>query len=234
MGYKEIPLSPIRKLISEKMFHSLSSTAQYTENLEVDASLIVSLRESIKDQFQSKTGLKLTLTHFFVMIVAEALKQHPLLNATFEEGKIKVFDEINMGVAFALKEGLIVPVLKNVEAKTLIEVVKELDILSAKISKGSLTLEDVSHGTFTITNLGMYGIDSFTPIINIPQVAILGINVIKKKPIVIEGKIEIREITNLSLTCDHRIVDGAVAAQFLQTMNSIMQDEPKLNSVFRF
>lgn len=204
---------------------SISSSAQYTENMEIDVTALTKLREVVKDSFEKNTGLKLTFTYFFVILLALALKEFPMLNATFEEGKIKVFDEINIGVAFALKDGLIVPVVKNVETKKLGDIARDLDNFSRKIASGTLTLEDVSNGTFTITNVGMYGVDSFTPIINIPQVAILGINRIVRKPVVIDEKIEIRSTMNLSLTSDHRIVDGAVSAQFLNKLATTIKDE---------
>ncbi len=234
MGFKEIPLSGMRKIIAERMMQSISSSAQYTENMEVDVTALTKLREAIKDDFEKNTGLKLTLTHFFVILSAIALKEFPILNATFEEGKIRIFDEINVGVAFALKDGLIVPVVKNVEAKNLADVAKDLDKFSKKIASGTLALEDVSNGTFTITNVGMYGVDSFTPIINVPQVAILGINRIVRKPVVIDEKIEIRSTMNLSLTSDHRIVDGAVSAQFLSKLASTIKDEQVLLEISKF
>lgn len=234
MGYKEIPILGIRKIIAERMMQSISNTAQYTENMEVDVSELVDLRERLKGDFQRRFGLKLTYTHFFVVIVAKALKEFPVMNAITEDGKIKVYDEINIGVAFALKEGLIVPVIKNVETKGIVEVAFSLDEFGKKITQNTLTMDDVTGGTFTITNLGMFGIDNFTPIINYPQVAILGINRIVKKPVVIMDKIELRNMMTLSLTSDHRIIDGAVAAQFLSKLGTILQDRNLMEEVSKF
>jgi len=234
MGYKEIPILGIRKIIAERMMQSISNTAQYTENMEVDVSELVDLRERLKGDFERRFGLKLTYTHFFVVIVAKALKEFPVMNAITEDGKIKVYDEINIGVAFALKEGLIVPVIKNVETKGIVEVAFSLDEFGKKITQNTLTMDDVTGGTFTITNLGMFGIDNFTPIINYPQVAILGINRIVKKPVVIIDKIELRNMMTLSLTSDHRIIDGAVAAQFLSKLGTILQDRNLMEEVSKF
>jgi pyruvate dehydrogenase E2 component (dihydrolipoamide acetyltransferase) len=234
MGYKEIPILGIRKIIAERMMQSISNTAQYTENMEVDVSELVDLRERLKGDFERRFGLKLTYTHFFVVIVAKALKEFPVMNAITEDGKIKVYDEINIGVAFALKEGLIVPVIKNVETKGIVEVAFSLDEFGKKITQNTLTMDDVTGGTFTITNLGMFGIDNFTPIINYPQVAILGINRIVKKPVVIMDKIELRNMMTLSLTSDHRIIDGAVAAQFLSKLGTILQDRNLMEEVSKF
>jgi pyruvate dehydrogenase E2 component (dihydrolipoamide acetyltransferase) len=234
MGYKEIPILGIRKIIAERMMQSISNTAQYTENMEVDVSELVDLRERLKGDFERRFGLKLTYTHLFVVIVAKALKEFPVMNAITEDGKIKVYDEINIGVAFALKEGLIVPVIKNVETKGIVEVAFSLDEFGKKITQNTLTMDDVTGGTFTITNLGMFGIDNFTPIINYPQVAILGINRIVKKPVVIMDKIELRNMMTLSLTSDHRIIDGAVAAQFLSKLGTILQDRNLMEEVSKF
>ena len=234
MGFKEIPLVGMRKIIAERMMLSLSTTAQYTENMDVDVTDLVNLRESIKDDFEKKIGIKLTYTPFFVILSSLALKEFSLVNSTLEQNVIKVFDEINIGVAFALKDGLIVPVIKNVEKMELVDIAKELNAFSKKVNQGSLTLDDVSGGTFTITNVGMYGVDNFTPIINVPQVAILGVNRIVKRPVVIDEKIVIKDVMTLSLTSDHRAVDGAIAAQFLQKLSFYIQSQETLSEISNF
>ena len=234
MGSKEIPLVGMRKIIAERMMLSLSTTAQYTENMDVDVTDLVNLRESIKGDFEKKIGIKLTYTPFFVILSSLALREFSLVNSTLEQNVIKVFDEINIGVAFALKDGLIVPVIKNVEKMELVDIAKELNAFSKKVSQGSLTLDDVSGGTFTITNVGMYGVDNFTPIINVPQVAILGVNRIVKRPVVIDEKIVIKDVMTLSLTSDHRAVDGAIAAQFLQKLSFYIQSKETLSEISKF
>lgn len=141
MSFKEIPLTGMRKIIAERMMQSISNSAQYTENMEVDVTALTKLREVVKDDFEKNTGLKLTFTYFFVILSSLALNEFPILNATFEEGKIKIFDEINIGVAFALKEDLIVPVVKNVETKNLGDVARDLDNFSKKIASGTLVVD---------------------------------------------------------------------------------------------
>jgi pyruvate dehydrogenase E2 component (dihydrolipoamide acetyltransferase) len=234
MGFKEIPLVGMRKIIAERMMLSLSTTAQYTENMDVDVTDLVNLRESIKGDFEKKIGIKLTYTPFFVILSSLALREFSLVNSTLEQNVIKVFDEINIGVAFALKDGLIVPVIKNVEKMELVDIAKELNAFSKKVNQDSFTLDDVSGGTFTITNVGMYGVDNFTPIINVPQVAILGVNRIVKRPVVIDEKIVIKDIMTLSLTSDHRAVDGAIAAQFLQKLSFYIQSKETLSEISKF
>jgi len=234
MGFKEIPLVGMKKIIAERMMLSLSTTAQYTENMDVDVTDLVNLRESIKGDFEQKIGIKLTYTPFFVILSSLALRGFSLVNSTLEQNVIKVFDEINIGVAFALKDGLIVPVIKNVERMKLVDIAKELNAFSKKVNQGSLTLDDVSGGTFTITNVGMYGVDNFTPIINVPQVAILGVNGIVRRPVVIDEKIVIRDVMTLSLTSDHRAVDGAIAAQFLQKLSFYIQSKETLSEISKF
>jgi len=234
MGFKEIRLVGMRKIIAERMMLSLSTTAQYTENMDVDVTDLVNLRESIKGDFEKKIGIKPTYTPFFVILSSLALREFSLVNSTLEQNVIKVFDEINIGVAFALKDGLIVPVIKNVEKMELVDIAKELNAFSKKVNQGSLTLDDVSGGTFTITNVGMYGVDNFTPIINVPQVAILGVNRIVKKPVVIDEKIVIKDVMTLSLTSDHRAVDGAIAAQFLQKLSFYIQSKETLSEISKF
>ena len=234
MGFKEISLVGMRKIIAERMMLSLSTTAQYTENMDVDVTDLVNLRESIKGDFEKKIGIKLTYTPFFVILSSLVLREFSLVNSTLEQNVIKVFDEINIGVAFALKDGLIVPVIKNVEKMELVDIAKELNAFSKKVNQGSLTLNDVSGGTFTITNVGMYGVDNFTPIINVPQVAILGVNRIVKRPVVIDEKIVIKDVMTLSLTSDHRAVDGAIAAQFLQKLSFYIQSKETLSEISKF
>jgi pyruvate dehydrogenase E2 component (dihydrolipoamide acetyltransferase) len=234
MGFKEIRLVGMRKIIAERMMLSLSTTAQYTENMDVDVTDLVNLRESIKGDFEKKIGIKLTYTPFFVILSSLALREFSLVNSTLEQNVVKVFDEINIGVAFALKDGLIVPVVKNVEKMELVDIAKELNAFSTKVSQGSLALADLSGGTFTITNVGMYGVDNFTPIINVPQVAILGINRIVKRPVVIDEEIVIKDVMTLSLTADHRVVDGAIAAQFLQKLSFYIQSKETLSEISKF
>jgi pyruvate dehydrogenase E2 component (dihydrolipoamide acetyltransferase) len=203
-------LHGMRKSIAERMFKSLQSTAQLTLTTEVDVTPLVVRRAQLKKQFD------LTYTDMLIEAVAGALVAHPRLRVTVEGDVIQRHDDVNVGVAVALEEGLIVPVIRHADQKSLQQVAEESRVLVEKARAGKLDVDDVSNGICTITNLGTYGIDAFTPIINQPQITILGVGRIVQKPAVHEGQIEIRSMMVLSLTFDHRIIDGAPAAAFLQ------------------
>ncbi len=203
-------LHGMRRSIAERMFKSLQSTAQLTITTEVDVTRLVARRDQLKQQFA------LTYTDLLVEAVAGALRAHPRLRVTADGEGLQEQEAVNIGIAVALEEGLIVPVVRHADRKSLQQIAEESRRLTEKARTGSLGVDDVSNGTFTITNLGMYGVDAFTPIINQPQVAILGVGRIVPKPAVHDGAIAIRSMMVLSLTFDHRIVDGAPAAAFLQ------------------
>ncbi|MEM4436747.1 MAG: dihydrolipoamide acetyltransferase family protein [Thermosphaera sp.] len=223
-----IPLTSLRKTIAERMTASLRDMAQVTLFREESVELITKLKNELDPIIYSETGLKLTYTPIFIKIVAEALKKFPLVNSTLEEDAIKVIDEINVGFAVAVDHGLIVPVVRNADIKDLKTVVVEVNELVRKAREGKLTLDEVQCGTFTITNLGMYNIDGFTPIINPPQVAILGIGRIVDKLVFIGDRLASKPMAVFSLTFDHRVIDGHTAAQFLDTIIRIMQSEEDL------
>jgi pyruvate dehydrogenase E2 component (dihydrolipoamide acetyltransferase) len=204
------PLHGMRKSIADRMFKSLQSTAQLTITTEADVTPLVARREQLKKEFN------LTFTDMLIEAVAGALVAHPRLRLTVEGDLIQPHEEVNVGIAVALDEGLMVPVIRHADTKSLQQIADESRRLAEKARAGSLGVDEVSGGTFTITNLGMYGIDAFTPIINQPQIAILGVGRIVPKPAVHDGQIAIRSMMTLSLTFDHRIVDGAPAAAFLQ------------------
>lgn len=228
-----IPLSTLRAVIAERMTESLRTMAQVTIMREEDVSKLVKLRNELVEEVEKLTGIRLTYTPMLIKLVAEVLKENPLLNSVLEDNEIKVIDEINVGFAVAVDHGLVVPVIKAADKKSLKDVVVECNELARKAREGKLTLDDVSGGTFTVTNLGMYGVDGFTPIINPPQVAILGVGRIVNKPVVVGDKVEVRPVCVLSLTFDHRVVDGHTAAQFLDNLVKLINDEAKLREVLR-
>ena len=171
--------------------------------------------------------MTLTYTDLLVKVVAHALREHPRINSTLAEDGIHLIDQINIGVAVALEDGLVVPVLTNADQKGLSVISRETKEIAEKARNNQLNPADLRGGTFTLTNLGMFGIDTFTPIINPPECAILGVGRIVKKPVVHEDEIKIRSMMGFSLSFDHRIVDGAPAAQFLQTVTTYI-NEPYL------
>jgi pyruvate dehydrogenase E2 component (dihydrolipoamide acetyltransferase) len=213
-SFTEQPLSPIRRRTAQRMVASLQEAAQLTLHTEVDVTATVERRELIK----AETGA--TYTDILVKVVASELKRHPQLNAMWGETGIRMGGPINIGVAVALSEGLVVPVIRDADQLSLAEIHDTTQELAEKVRSGGFSPDDVSGGTFTITNLGMHGIDWFTPILNPPESGILGVGRIIRKPAVVDDRIVARAMMGLSLTFDHRVVDGAPAAEFLADISS--------------
>ncbi len=218
-----VELSGIRKIIAERMTMSVQTNASVTLHTEVDATALVELRGLFNEELQ-KREVSLTYTDLLVKIVAIALREHRPLNATLTDEGIHMLADINIGVAVALEEGLVVPVLRNADQIGLAAISEQIKTLAEKARNNQLTPGELQGGTFTLTNLGNFGVDAFTPIINPPECAILGVGRIVKKPIVHNDEIAIRSMLALSLTFDHRVVDGAPAAQFLQTVSQYIQN----------
>lgn len=214
-----VPMNGMRKAIAKNMLASHLTSPTVTFNLGVDMTAMKQYREQLK-----ASDIKVSYTDLLVSFVAKALTEFPLLNCSVVENKIVYKHYVNMGVAVALPNGLIVPNVTDADKKSLTEISAEVKDLASLAREGKLPPDKLCGGTFTITNLGMYGIESFTPIINQPEVAILGVNTITDKPVVVNGQLEIRSIMNLSLTADHRVIDGAVAAQFLQRVKQLMEN----------
>lgn len=207
-----VPFRGMRKIIAERMHQSLQQAAQLTITTEADVTAAVEFKT------RASAELEFTYTDLMIQAVARALKRHPRLNARLTDAGIALLDEIHVGMAVALDEGLIVPVIRNADRKTLAEIGAETKVMGEKARTGQLKLEDVSGGTFTISNLGTYGVDAFTPIINLGETAILGVGRIVEKPAVHRSEITRRSMMTLSLTIDHRLIDGAPAAVFLQSV----------------
>lgn len=215
-GGQSIPLRGMRKVIAERMHKSLQGTAQLTITTEVDVTQLIDRRQEVQREFNA------TYTDFIVQACAHALKQHPRMNSTLDGETIRHLEHISVGIAVALEEGLIVPVVPNTDKKSLREIAQEARALAEKARAGKLTLEEVSGGTFTVSNLGMFGVDGFTPIINAPQIGILGVGRIVEKPVIYRGEVTKRSMMVLSLTFDHRLIDGAPAGAFLQTVADLL------------
>ena len=213
-----VPMSGMRKAIARNMLNSHMTSPTVTFNLGIDMTELKRLREKLKGE-----EIKVSYTDILVKVVAVALTEFPLLNCSVEDNKIIYKHYVNMGVAVALDNGLVVPNIPDADKKSLTEISAEVKELAKLAREGGLPMDRLRGGTFTITNLGMYGIESFTPIINQPEVAILGVNTMEDKVVVVDGEICVRPIMNLSLTADHRVVDGSVAAQFLQRVKKLME-----------
>ena len=213
------PMNGMRKAIAKNMLNSHMTSPTVTFNLGIDMTEM----KHYRDQLKAK-DIKVSYTDLLVKFVAKALTEFPLLNCSVDGNNIIYKNYVNMGVAVALDNGLVVPNITDADKKSLTEISAEVKELAGLAREGKLPPEKLQGGTFTITNLGMYGIESFSPIINQPEVAILGVNTMEDKVVVIDGEIAIRPIMNLSLTADHRVVDGSVAAQFLQRVKSLMEN----------
>jgi pyruvate dehydrogenase E2 component (dihydrolipoamide acetyltransferase) len=210
-----LPMRGMRRTIASRMHQSLRETAQLTISTEADVSAAVELRARLSREFD------FTYTDLLIHAAARALLRHPRMNSRLEDDAIIASAEVNVGMAVALDEGLIVPVVRTADRKSLREIASATTNLATRARAGKLTLEDVSGGTFTITNLGGFGVDVFTPILNLGEVGILGVGRIIEKPAIYRGEIARRSMLALSLTFDHRIIDGAPAAAFLQTVIDI-------------
>ena len=213
-----VPMNGMRKAIARNMQNSHMTSPTVTFNLGIDMTELKRVREQLK-----AADLKVSYTDILVKVVAKALTEFPVLNCSVVDDKIVYKHYVNMGVAVALDNGLVVPNVRDADKKGIAEISAEVKELAKKAREGGLGMDALTGGTFTITNLGMYGIESFSPIINQPEVAILGVNTMQDKVVVVDGEICVRPIMNLSLTADHRVVDGSVAAQFLQRVKALME-----------
>ncbi|MDH5691325.1 MAG: 2-oxo acid dehydrogenase subunit E2, partial [Candidatus Bathyarchaeota archaeon] len=200
-----IPLSGIRKTTAERVSLSARTAPHSTITMEVDVTNAFKLREEMQFSY----------TDILVKAIAEALREHPLINSTLEGDQIKIFEDVNVGVAVATENGLVVPVIHKADKKSLTEIASIMKELVGKARQGKLSREELTGGTFTVTNLGMYGVDVFIPIINPPEAAILGAGKVTEKPVIVNKEVKPKPVMQLSLSFDYRIVDGAPAAQFL-------------------
>ena len=218
-----IPYRGLRRKIGDHLVASKKTAAHYTYVEEADVTELVRTRKELLAS--GTTDVRITYLPFFLKAVAEALKKHPLLNSTLDEekGVIVLKKYYNIGIAVATPEGLVVPVVKGVEKKSLSQVAREVLELSAAARRGEIGQKDLKDSTFTITSLGILGGILATPIINYPEVAILGVHRISQRPVVREGKIVIRDMVYLSLSLDHRVLDGFVAAEFLRDVIALVE-----------
>jgi len=217
-----IPFAGMRQAIADHMVESLHNIAKLTMMIEVDMTELVTLREQVKADFD------VTYTDFLVRAVAGTLKRHPIMNATLIGNEIHQLESVHIGVAVALQDGLIVPVVRDADKKTVREIAREVRRLAEGVRDGTLSVDEVMGGTFTITNLGNYSIDGFTPIINSPEAAILGVGRIAERVVIHDDQIARRKMVVLSLTIDHRLIDGAAGAEFMQSLKELLENPYRL------
>jgi pyruvate dehydrogenase E2 component (dihydrolipoamide acetyltransferase) len=214
-------VSGLRRIIASRMANSSQTSAAVTLNTEVDATELSRIREEKKDD--PNNDIIPSYNTLFVKLVSKALLEHPILNASLDDETIIYWQGINIGVAVDTDRGLVVPVVRDVQAKSISQLAVEMNELLSRVREGKALPDELSGGTFTITNLGVYDIDSFTPIINSPECAVLGIGRLVDRWVVIDREPAIRSMMTLSLTFDHRLVDGAPAARFLQRIKQLVE-----------
>lgn len=220
----EIPVTGVRKIIAENMVRSKTEIPHAWMMIEVDVTDLVKYRNSIKDEFKQREGYNLTYFAFFVNAVAKALKQYPQLNSAWAGDKIIQKNDINISIAVAKEAELFVPVIKNADENSIKGIAREVHLLAQKARTGGLTAEDMTDGTFTVNNTGSFGSISSVGVINYPQAAILQVESIVKRPVIIDDMFAARDIVNLSLSLDHRILDGFICGQFLAKVKEILEN----------
>jgi pyruvate dehydrogenase E2 component (dihydrolipoamide acetyltransferase) len=221
---KTIPLKGLRRIIAKRMAESFQNIPHFYLSIEVDMTASLTLLEKLREEVEKKSKARLTLTDILVKVVASGLRDHPIMNSRIEGDQILLLEDINIGVAIALEDGLIVPVLRQADRKSLTEIAVTIRTLTQKAKEGKLSLDEVGGGTFTLSNMGMLGIDKFNAIINPPECSIIGVGRTVKKPVVNGEEIQVRPMAWFSLSSDHRIVDGATAALFLTYLKKVVED----------
>jgi pyruvate dehydrogenase E2 component (dihydrolipoamide acetyltransferase) len=222
--YYAEPLSTMRKRIAEHMVRSMHHTSPHVSMVhQIDCTTIVKARAAAKDKFLEQNGVKLTFMPFFMKAAAAALKEFPMVNASLDGEDIIYHRDINLGIAVALESGLIVPVVKNADSLSVVGLQKALNDLAERARKRQLKPDELKESSFSISNYGSYGSIFATPAINQPNTALLGLGALHKAPVVVGDAIAIRSICYATLTIDHRLIDGAMAAQFLEHMRATLE-----------
>lgn len=225
-----VPMSSMRRTIAKRMVESLQAKAQVTASVEIDVTELVALHDKLRASAEA-IGIKITYTDLFARIMVPVLKKHPYANAGLEGDDILLYPNLNLSIAVSVDNGLQVPVVRDVQSMSLVEVSRAIKTISQKARDGKLTAEDMEGGTFTITNVGMFPIDFGTPIINGNQSAILGMGRIVKKPAVLSGEIAVRSMMTVFLTFDHQVFDGAEACGILQDVKDMAEHPERFLAV---
>ena len=221
-----VPMSPMRKVISKRMSESYFSAPTFVVNVEVDMTELLALRKKVVDAIIEETGKKATVTDFISLAVIKSLMKHPYVNASLssDEKEMYLHHYVNLSIAVGMDSGLVVPVIKGADKMSLKELVVASKEITTKALAGKLKPDEMADSTFTISNLGMYGVKSFVPIINQPNTAILGVSATVPKPVVLNGEVTVRPIMTLTLTADHRVVDGLEGAKFMKTLKEAIEN----------
>ena len=221
-----VPMSPMRKVISKRMSESYFSAPTFVVNVEVDMTELLALRKKVVDAIIEETGKKATVTDFISLAVIKSLMKHPYVNASLssDEKEMSLHHYVNLSIAVGMDSGLVVPVIKGADKMSLKELVVASKEITTKALNGKLKPDEMADSTFTISNLGMYGVKSFVPIINQTNTAILGVSATVPKPVVYNGEVTVRPIMTLTLTADHRVVDGLEGAKFMKTLKEAIEN----------
>ena len=225
---QRVAMTRLRQRIASRMVEAQSTQALLTSFNEVDLTAVQDLRGRYKDKFEKQHGVKLGFMSFFVKAAIEALKKFPIVNATVDGTDIVYHEYYDIGVAVSTDRGLMVPVIRDADAKSFADIEKEIGAYATKAREGTIGIDDLTGGTFTITNGGVFGSLMSTPIVNAPQSAILGMHKIQERPMVVNGQIAIRPMMYLAVTYDHRIIDGREAVQFLVTIKDALEDPGRM------
>jgi len=227
-GERRVPMTRLRARIAERLIQAQSTAAMLTTFNEVDLKAVNELRARYKDKFEKEHGARLGFMSFFVKACVEALKRFPVVNASVDGNDVVYHEFYDVGVAVSTERGLIVPVLRNADQMGFGEIEKSVVGYATRAREGQLTLEELTGGTFTITNGGVFGSLLSTPILNLPQSAILGMHKIQERPVVVDGQIIVRPMMYLALSYDHRLIDGKEAVQFLVSVKESLEDPTRL------
>jgi 2-oxoisovalerate dehydrogenase E2 component (dihydrolipoyl transacylase) len=222
-GDEVLPISPIRKTIAERMVKSKHVAPHAWMMVECDVTSLVTYRNQVKDEFKKKEGINLTYLPFFIKAVVESLKEFPIMNSAWAEDKIIIKKNINISIAVATERELFVPVIRDADQRSVLGIAKSIDDLAGRARQGKLKMEDITGGTFTVNNTGAFGSVLSAPIINQPQAAILSVESIVKRPMIINNMIAVRDMVNLCLSLDHRVLDGLVCGHFLQLVKQKLE-----------
>jgi 2-oxoglutarate dehydrogenase E2 component (dihydrolipoamide succinyltransferase) len=225
---QRVPMTRIRSRIAERLLDASQNTAMLTTFNEVDMQQVMDLRNQYKDKFEKDHDVRLGFMSFFVKAAVEALKRFPIVNASIDEGDIVYHGFYDIGVAVSSPRGLLVPVLRDADQQSYAQVESTIRDLGKRAQEGKVTMDEMSGGTFTITNGGVFGSYLSTPIINPPQAAILGMHATKERPVVVDGEIVVRPMMMLALSYDHRLIDGRDAVLFLRTIKELIEDPARL------
>jgi pyruvate dehydrogenase E2 component (dihydrolipoamide acetyltransferase) len=221
--YQDVPTSQMRKTIAKRLTTSIGPVPTFYLTVDVDMTRVIEARARINTILEAD-GLKVSINDIVLKAVAAALRRHPETNAQWQEGFVRRFNAVHLGVAVAIDEGLITPVVRNAHAKGVAEISTEVRELAGRARERKLVPEEYTGATFSVSNLGMMGIHEFTAIINPPEAGILAIGATEETPVVVDGAVVVRPRMRITMSCDHRVIDGATGARFLQTLRAMLEE----------